>query len=571
MANWAGVAASVSALVRPSSLQPRLSVPSIASLDWQQLKSRGGVTGIVIDKDNCIARPASDSLAPNADLQASWDSLLDVFGPSNVLVVSNSAGTLAKDPLLLQAESVSRNLGVPVLVHRSPKPGYPCVRQVAAHFLLPRSSSPTPVQLSLEASSPSSDASAPIGPTTPASALRGQVVFSPLARQRALSRPATTLSSSVSSSRPPRLLVIGDRLATDMILSHRLSRLPLPLTLPSAPSPSSPPSSRSRLSALLALFRRRRAQPLTLGREGMRIETVPVLTTHLWAREGLGTTLLRTLEKSVLWGLQRRRRRRAARIGGKKGTALEGVEGGRAVEDIEWEDFVGPAPGSAAPALPAVDAAGKEAGPLPGDPALLPSTSSSQSAPSPPSSSPPSPVTLLTRLRALPSTLPTLPARLGASFSAVPSRLSRSFRRSLRRLGMKAQQTIPRALARLHGPLKRVVEIYTNPAALASSSSPSTLSSSSSSSSALRRPTPPASALPDPLDASLSRLSATFSTHLSGPLRGFKALAEARAEEAERIRSGVAGLGARGLTRGLEWVGWKSRGKGVEAKAEEKK
>jgi phosphatidylglycerophosphatase GEP4 len=48
-----------------------------------------------------------------------------VFGPSHVLVVSNSAGT-RDDPAQLQAESVSHHLRAPVLLHASFKPSYSC-------------------------------------------------------------------------------------------------------------------------------------------------------------------------------------------------------------------------------------------------------------------------------------------------------------------------------------------------------------------------------------------------------------------------------------------------------------
>lgn len=45
-------------------------------------------------------KPQVDTLAP--ELSDSWVSLVNTFGPNNVLVVSNSAGVAAKDSLLLQ-------------------------------------------------------------------------------------------------------------------------------------------------------------------------------------------------------------------------------------------------------------------------------------------------------------------------------------------------------------------------------------------------------------------------------------------------------------------------------------
>ncbi|BGP20085.1 hypothetical protein JCM10213_002665 [Rhodosporidiobolus nylandii] len=513
MANWAGVSASLVAIVRPSILQPRLSVPSIAQLDWARLRDDGGITGVVVDKDNCIAKPSEDDLAPDAALRESWKELLETFGAENVLVVSNSAGTLAKDPLLLQAESVSRNLRVPVLVHKAPKPGPACVRQVAAHFLLPQQTAPLPSSLALP-STPS---------TTPASqALKGQVVFSPLARSAASPSPP-----SASPSRPPRLLVIGDRLATDMILSHRISRLPLPLTLPS----SAPAPPRSRAQGLLALFRR--ARLTHLGRSGERIETVAVLTTKLHAREGLGTTLLRAVEKTALWGLQRAKRRRV-RGPTVRGTEKEYAEG-RGVEEVDWEDFViRPAATLPAPAaLPAavVDSV-KPAMPVPLSP------SSSQTPPSPSAPSPP----LVERLRAFPqtasTTLAALPQRTSLYLSALPSRLPSALLQALRRLSLRAQRSLPALLSRLHAPLSRLIAIYTSPSSLAP---------------------PPSFAVPrgkrksvaEMVEPALDRAEGAWE-RVSGGVRGVRALAEARAEELARLREGIVGKRVDGKKEGAK-------------------
>lgn len=45
-----------------------------------------------------------------------------------------------------------------------------------------------------------------------------------------------------------------------------------------------------------------------LGLKGGRVETISVLTTTLHAREGFGMTLLRTMERAALWGLERRKK-----------------------------------------------------------------------------------------------------------------------------------------------------------------------------------------------------------------------------------------------------------------------
>lgn len=77
-----------------------------------------------------------------------------------------------------------------------------------------------------------------------------------------------------------------------------------------------------------------------LGLKGGKVETISVLTTTLHAREGLGTTLLRTLERLALWGLEKRKR-------GNLKVAEEGAEA--------WEDCLisAPAPIISAPPPPA--------------------------------------------------------------------------------------------------------------------------------------------------------------------------------------------------------------------------
>ncbi|GAA5882019.1 hypothetical protein JCM1840_000402 [Sporobolomyces johnsonii] len=420
MANWAGISASLVALVRPSTLQPRLIVPSIANLDWSQLRSRG-VQGVVIDKDNCITKPNQDDLAPDPALRQAWADLLLEFGSENVLIVSNSAGTLRKDPVLLQAESVSRKLKVPVLVHKSPKPGHPCVKQIAAHFL--RSPSPSSASLSL---SPSKGHS--------------QIVYSPLAK--ALAPPTPPTRANPRDPHVLRLLVIGDRLATDMILSHRLSQLSLPLPPPRAPF------------SMLSLFRRT-PTPFSSPSPVNRIEPIAVLTTQLHAREGLGTTLMRGVERTALWALGRRRRR----IGGIEAAQKEGES---------WEECVkGYTP-------PPVVVEVAKAAPETTLPDIAPSSSITPPAPSPaPSRSLALPTSFpsLATLQSLPShflsRLRTFPSALALRTRALPSALLASLRSLACRLGSRAETSLPLLLARLHAPLTRLLQIYTKPETLA--------------------------------------------------------------------------------------------------------
>jgi len=450
--NWPGIAATLAALVRPHILEPALRIPSIASLDFDKLRNHASILGVVIDKDNCIAQPRSDSLADDPHLRQAWHDLVDTFGPDNVLVVSNSAGDHRKDPLNLQAEALSRNLGVPVLVHPHPKPAHACVHQVAAHFLSHRRSLLRP---------PSTDADDEAHSTT---AQAGQVVFSPLARARLASTSPSSPSSTHTDQhrrKRTRILVIGDRLATDMVLAHRLSALTLPLSLPAATTSS--PSSSSILG-----FLRRRANRRTLGAPGDVIEAVPVLTTHLWAREGAGTTLVRWLERAALWGLGGRgARRRAAEARRARAVDFE--------DDVDWTRFVkgytapslAPARASLPETSPSAPRLGAPAAPAPAAPAAvrLPS-------PSVPSLATVSalPSRLQATLLALPSRLSRLPSLLLTHLQRLPSHLLALTRRTAHRALAALEARLPAALARLgaaDGLLSRLVGIYARPGSLA--------------------------------------------------------------------------------------------------------
>jgi hypothetical protein len=78
------------------------------------------------------------------------------------------------------------------------------------------------------------------------------------------------------------LLVIGDRITTDILLACRLNHHPLP---------SSSPSSSSTFHGNSAV-----TQPRPAGR----IRTVSVLTTKLHARDSLGTIFFRSIENQIL-------------------------------------------------------------------------------------------------------------------------------------------------------------------------------------------------------------------------------------------------------------------------------
>ncbi|KAI0056141.1 hypothetical protein BV25DRAFT_1814552 [Artomyces pyxidatus] len=159
--NGPGALVPLYALFNPRLLLPSLTVRDIRQLDFAALR-RAGYRGAIFDKDNCLTLPHHDKLVP--ELTDAWAECQDAFGAQNLLIVSNSAGT-AKDPGQLQADSVTHHLRAPVLLHSSPKPSYTCAQAVRSYF----SSLPSPLA-------------------------------------------------------PHELVVVGDRMFTDVVLARRLSQ-----------------------------------------------------------------------------------------------------------------------------------------------------------------------------------------------------------------------------------------------------------------------------------------------------------------------------------------------------------
>ncbi|RDB25274.1 Phosphatidylglycerophosphatase GEP4, mitochondrial [Hypsizygus marmoreus] len=113
---------------------PRLVLPNVIKdirhIDFAALY-QAGYRGAIFDKDNCLARPHKDTIVP--EIQDAWQECRKTFGEGNVLIVSNSAGTYL-DPGQIQCESVTHNIGVPVLRHKSFKPAYSCITAIRGYF-----------------------------------------------------------------------------------------------------------------------------------------------------------------------------------------------------------------------------------------------------------------------------------------------------------------------------------------------------------------------------------------------------------------------------------------------------
>jgi len=128
--NFPGLLAPFQVLVRPRLVIPSLAVKDIRQIDFVALR-REGYRAIVFDKDNCLTIPNKDTLVP--DIENAWAECKETFGEGNVIIVSNSAGTWV-DPGGIQSESVSYHLRVPVLRHRRFKPSYSCISNIRTYF-----------------------------------------------------------------------------------------------------------------------------------------------------------------------------------------------------------------------------------------------------------------------------------------------------------------------------------------------------------------------------------------------------------------------------------------------------
>lgn len=102
---------------------PHLSVPDISWIDWKALKE-AGFKACVFDKDNTLCEPFA--LAVPAQLLPSFQQCQAAFGPSKLVLYSNSAGLQQYDPQGEEAASLERAFGVHVLRHKDKKPAGGC-------------------------------------------------------------------------------------------------------------------------------------------------------------------------------------------------------------------------------------------------------------------------------------------------------------------------------------------------------------------------------------------------------------------------------------------------------------
>ncbi|KAI0827646.1 mitochondrial PGP phosphatase-domain-containing protein [Trametes gibbosa] len=209
-------------------INPRLIVPSIVVKDIRQLDFpalyKAGYRGAVFDKDNCLTIPHEDRLVP--ELTEAWRECKETFGQGNVLIVSNAAGSHLDDGEI-EGHSVSHHLSAPVLRHTSLKPSYACIKSIRTYF----ASLPRPVK-------------------------------------------------------DDELVIVGDRLLTDIILANRMARR--------APS-LKPKAHEDDIQKSVSEASDRIEGPARVG-------PLAVWTEGLWKRENL---VLRALEGAMLKGVER--------------------------------------------------------------------------------------------------------------------------------------------------------------------------------------------------------------------------------------------------------------------------
>ncbi|KAF8601603.1 hypothetical protein BDV93DRAFT_524563, partial [Ceratobasidium sp. AG-I] len=213
MSNLHGALFALRALVKPSLIIPGIKVDTIARLDFAALRN-AGYTGAVFDRDNCLTYPHRDIVIP--EIADAWTKCKATFGPENVVIVSNSAGT-RDDPLGIQMESLSYHLGVPVLRHGVKKPA--CGKEILHYFRQRQLSNVSPLS---SASPPTFDSVIPFSHLPD--------LNEPLNLRPPLPTPPSLLGSTTESApsisrgslSTPRLLVVGDRLSTDVLLASTI-------------------------------------------------------------------------------------------------------------------------------------------------------------------------------------------------------------------------------------------------------------------------------------------------------------------------------------------------------------
>ena len=88
--NLKGIKNALSLVTRPELLVPHLHVASVEEIDWPLLKKQG-YRHVVFDKDNTLTLPYVNKI--HSSVEKSFNHCVELFGASNVVLFSNSAGS----------------------------------------------------------------------------------------------------------------------------------------------------------------------------------------------------------------------------------------------------------------------------------------------------------------------------------------------------------------------------------------------------------------------------------------------------------------------------------------------
>jgi phosphatidylglycerophosphatase GEP4 len=114
---------------RPALLVPHVALNNVSQLSYRTMKESCGIRAVIFDKDNTLTAPYGMIIHPDAS--QGLESAKLVFGPENVAIMSNSAGTL-DDPEYEDALRIEEALGIAVIRHDEKKPGG--LQEVLEHF-----------------------------------------------------------------------------------------------------------------------------------------------------------------------------------------------------------------------------------------------------------------------------------------------------------------------------------------------------------------------------------------------------------------------------------------------------
>lgn len=234
------------ALWSPTKTVPNLTVRDIRFIDFAALR-HAGFDGVVFDKDNCLTHPREDAPVPH--LVNTLREVTTVFPKHHVLVVSNSAGSYGDDVEWIEADAVERAFSralkaetttedapVHVLRHRRKKPSKKCAKEIYDYFeqvkawrnppLLsqPPTTSDAQVRITQEQDAVPrlSTAFTPFEASLTLNSSSSSTVLDSVLPVKPLRLPVDPATLPSASSTKPRLVFVGDRIMTDVLLANEM-------------------------------------------------------------------------------------------------------------------------------------------------------------------------------------------------------------------------------------------------------------------------------------------------------------------------------------------------------------